>query len=185
MTMRDNPETRELSRLLWSLLLAGVVASAGVFVASRSSTAPSRLQTGAEGALYVQMQAPGVGVAVYRMPSGARLRDLFHAARIPLPRDMDGMESLVPGRAVAVEAEGGVSLSWMSGDQMVALGVSIPLNECGLQDLVAIPGIGESTAMKILKVRVERGRYDSFNELANLSGVGEKTLTALRQYGRL
>jgi len=185
MIMGNSRESRELSRLLWSLLLAGVVASGALFIASRSVTSPSRLSTGPEGALYVQMQAPGLGVAVYRMPSGARMRDLFHAARVPLPRGAEGMELLEPGQAVALEANGGVSLSWMPGDQMVALGVSIPLNECGLQDLVAIPGIGEATAVKIMKGRVERGRYESFNELANLSGVGEKTLTALRQYGRL
>jgi len=177
--------TGDVSRLLWGLGVAALVASAGVILATQAGNASTRDAPGHEGVLYVQLEAPGLATAIYRMPRDSRMRDLFHAARVPLPRSRDGMETLLPGQSLKVEDDGGLSSAWMAGDQMVALGVAIPINECGLQDLVAIPGVGEATALKVLKARMERGRYDSFSELADLTGIGEKTLTALREYGRL
>lgn len=177
--------TGDVSRLLWGLGMAAVMASAGVILATQTGTASTRDAPGPGGVLYVQFEAPGMATAIYKMPRDSRMRDLFHAARVPLPRSRDGMEALLPGQALKVEGDGGLSSAWMAGDQMVALGVPIPINECGLQDLVAIPGVGEATALKILKARMEHGRYDSFSEMADLTGIGEKTLMALREYGRL
>ena len=181
--MSRQRETRDLSRLLWSLVLAAVVAAGGIYAASWMVLSPA--QAGVDAVVYVQLEAPGAGTAIYRMPAGSRMRDLLRAARMPARRGDDGMAMLETGRSVALEDDGSLSTGWMAGDQMVALGVPIPLNECGLQDLVAIPGVGQATATRILKARLERGRWDSYTDLADASGIGAKTLAALRQYGRL
>lgn len=174
-----------VGRLLWSLALAAVLATGGLWAAQRLLPADSGARAGEAHAIYVQLEAPGAETAVYRMASGARVKDLFAAARVPVPRGADGLRELESGRAWRVEASGGYSEAWMSGDRLVALGVPMDLNECGLQDLVAVPGIGQATAMKILQARVARGRFDSLQEVGDLAGLGQKTLEALQQHTRL
>lgn len=58
----------------------------------------------------------------------------------------------------------------------------IPLNQAELQDLVTLPGVGETTANRILEWRELHGRFERLEDLTQVKGIGQKTLERLRPY---
>ncbi|MEB2345295.1 MAG: helix-hairpin-helix domain-containing protein [Deltaproteobacteria bacterium] len=74
----------------------------------------------------------------------------------------------VPGAGVAEERPGVVDL-----------------NSATLDQLVALPGVGEKTAQAILDARKERGGFESVEELLDVRGIGAANLEKLRPHLRL
>lgn len=58
----------------------------------------------------------------------------------------------------------------------------ININKATLEELMKLPGIGESKGKAIIEYRENIGRFASVNELANVSGIGDKTLEKLREF---
>lgn len=58
----------------------------------------------------------------------------------------------------------------------------IELNHADAAALCTLPGIGEGRAAAILEWREKNGGFASVEELAQVPGIGEKTLEALRPY---
>ena len=56
----------------------------------------------------------------------------------------------------------------------------LDLNRATVEQLVALPGIGEAKAAAILAVRAERGGFQSLDELENVRGIGPKLAAKLR-----
>lgn len=56
----------------------------------------------------------------------------------------------------------------------------IKLNQATIDDLVTLTGIGPSKAEAIIAYRDEVGMFKDVNDLLNVSGIGEKTLDAIR-----
>ena len=52
----------------------------------------------------------------------------------------------------------------------------ININTASVDDLMSLPGIGQSTAEKIVQYRKEKGLFSSIAQLTNVSGIGEKKL---------
>ena len=52
----------------------------------------------------------------------------------------------------------------------------ININTASVSDLMALPGIGQSTAEKIVQYRKENGPFTSVAQLTNVGGIGEKKL---------
>lgn len=174
--------SREVQTLLWALAATLVVIGVVTWWLGRQS--PSG-PAGTGSAIYVELDLGDGSSTVYRLPPGAVARDLFQAAGIQGPSRWDPSRPLENGRRYRVEGERGYSESWMSGDRLVALGIPIPLNACSREDLMAIPGIGEATAIRILERRESLGRFDSYRQVAEVPGVGPKTMDLLTRYTRL
>ena len=62
-------------------------------------------------------------------------------------------------------------------------GEVIDINSAPVEDLQRLPGIGEKRAQAIVAWREEHGPFQSVDELVQVSGIGEKLLAGLRDYG--
>jgi competence ComEA-like helix-hairpin-helix protein len=58
----------------------------------------------------------------------------------------------------------------------------LDINLATAEELCAINGIGESTALKIIVYRDSVGKIGSLDELVEIDGIGEKTVDMLREY---
>ena len=58
----------------------------------------------------------------------------------------------------------------------------VNVNIASIEELVLLPGIGESRAMAIVALRENRGGFDSVDELVDVKGIGDAMLAKLRPY---
>ena len=139
-------------------------------VARTVRTAP-RLVVDVAGAV----RRPGL----YRLATGARVDDAVAAAgggtaradiaAVNLAAPLaDGEQVVVPVRGAAGGASG------------AAGGTVVDLNSATAEQLDALPGIGPSTAAKIVAYRQQHGAFHSLAELDAVSGIGPSKLAELK-----
>src|SRR5271157_3577595 len=58
----------------------------------------------------------------------------------------------------------------------------VSLNTAGSEELQLVPGIGPSTADKILQMRKSYGAFKSVDDLLAIKGIGPKRLEKMRKY---
>lgn len=58
----------------------------------------------------------------------------------------------------------------------------VNLNTATLDELVALPGVGEKRAQAILDARKERGGFESVDDLLDVRGIGAANLEKLRPH---
>lgn len=58
----------------------------------------------------------------------------------------------------------------------------IDLNAATKEELMALPGIGEVFAQRILTYREKNGPFDSLDDLGNVPGIGQARLEELKDY---
>ena len=56
----------------------------------------------------------------------------------------------------------------------------VNINKAGLEELKTLPGIGESTALKILEYREKHGKFKSVEDLKKITGVGDSKLDTIK-----
>ena len=60
--------------------------------------------------------------------------------------------------------------------------LKVNINKASQADLQLLPGIGESTALKILEYREKNGKFDSIEEIKNVSGIGDAKYENIKDY---
>lgn len=58
----------------------------------------------------------------------------------------------------------------------------ININKAGQAELETIPGVGPSTALKIVTYREENGRFKSIEDIKNVSGIGDAKYEQMKEY---
>lgn len=58
----------------------------------------------------------------------------------------------------------------------------LDLNRASFKDLLRLPGIGPTLALRILDYREEHGQFNSIEELLNVKGIGPALLERLREH---
>lgn len=59
---------------------------------------------------------------------------------------------------------------------------SINLNTAGIDELISLPGIGQSTAEKIIEYRNKKGKFKNVKDIMNVKGIGEKKFEKIKGY---
>lgn len=148
-----------------------------------ATTAVPRSAPSAGDTIVVQIAGAVARPGVYRMPAASRVVDLIDAAGGPSPDAdpsqlrlaallADGDRIVVPRPGEAVDVGPSPSLGAPSGP--------VDLNRATVAELDALPGVGPATAAAILAHREQIGRFRSVDELADVRGIGEAKLEALR-----
>ena len=154
--------------------------------AQAAVTAPGAATTGPLLVVHVvgQVRRPGV----QRLPVGSRVADAVDAAGgASAGADLSAVNLarlLVDGEQVRVPKPGDVVAEAGRGaggsSSAAAPGGPLSLNAADATALDALPGIGPVLAQRIVDWRTENGRFTSVDELAEVSGIGEKLLARLR-----
>jgi competence protein ComEA len=121
---------------------------------------------------------------IYYFPNHTPLFSLLKIAGIeghePLDRNLLALP-LTAGQIVTLDAGHRLTLGQMDAVLRLALDLPIDLNRATLDDLMLIPGIGESTAAKIVQFREATGPFKKVADLRKIPGIKEKKL---EQWGR-
>ena len=121
---------------------------------------------------------------LYRLKQGSRIADAVARAggatrkaelglvnlAAPLA---DGQQVVVPRRGAAGTAGAAAAAGTPAGP--------VQLSTATLEQLDALPGVGPSTAQKILDYRTEHGAFSSVDELDAVPGIGPKRMEQLRE----
>lgn len=168
----------------------------GAVAAPAVERAPRAARAGAGGAgagagarALVHVAGAVARPGVYRLPAGARVRDAVRRAGGATARGdadainlaaqvQDGAQIVVPRRGAAAAAAG--SPGTAAPDAAPAAPVN--LNSATLEQLDTLDGIGPVTAQAIIAWRTEHGGFRTVDDLGQVSGIGPKTLEALRDH---
>ena len=99
---------------------------------------------------------------VYEMDLGSTLEDLLKSAK-PYP-DADLSSFSLQKRLHHLEL---VVVKKKEEKKLVSI------NSAGIEELATLPGIGKTTAQKIIDYRQEKGSFLSLEELMNVKGIGK------------
>ena len=58
----------------------------------------------------------------------------------------------------------------------------LDINQAKFEDLIKLPGIGESIANRIISYRDENGGFNSLEELTNVKGIAEKKIKQIEKF---
>ncbi len=79
----------------------------------------------------------------------------------------------LPAAQAAPEAEG-------AGGGAAAVDTTVSLNNAGVEELQTLKGIGPKTAASIVAWRDREGPFESVDQLMAVKGIGEMTLSRIR-----
>lgn len=97
--------------------------------------------------------------------------------QIYVPRIGDDMEKITQ-----ISEEAGEGIITQNVKQEDNKNIKVNINTASLEKLQTLPGVGQSTAQKILDYKKENGNFKTIEELKNVSGIGESKFNAIKDY---
>jgi competence protein ComEA len=126
---------------------------------------------------------------LYELPEGSRVHDAVDAAGgLLADADASSINLAAPledGELLAIPFVGGGEALTRSSDTGLATDVPanpdlININTATVEELDNLPGIGPTTAQKIIDYRTENGPFQQIEDLLNVSGIGPSTFEQLK-----
>lgn len=106
-----------------------------------------------------------------QLPSGSTFDDLLKKIKLTADADISCLsfgDVLYDGQIIVIPETKKVEL--------------ISINSADLEKLMTLPGIGRSTAEKIIAYREENGSFYSLEDLMNVKGIGKKKFEKIRGF---
>jgi len=180
--------SKEYTKLVLSIFVATVLAVGMTALVEHSSSA-SRDQTLTNppfvNPVFVEIRTVYRKPEVYKLPSKSSLEDVFTSAGIRIPPGIKFGRKMDSGEVVFIDGKGRIAFGMMSGPKLVTLGIRIPLQDAGPEDIEAVPGIGKVLSRRIVDYIVDSEDIEHIDDLLAVKGVGKKTLERLRKYTRI
>lgn len=141
--------------------------------------------------IYVYVCGAVVKEGVYEMKKGSRNADALEAAggysedaahgMVNLAKEVtDGERIYIP---TSEEADNGLYDKMMNPIDNISSGAGsgeIDINTASKEELMNLPGIGESKALDIISYREGHGGFSDTEELKNVSGIGDATYEKIK-----
>ena len=172
------------SNFFWYMLsvLSGIfISGLLILLLSHKSTKPiSILPAPTASPILVYLSGEVKNPGVYELPQKSRLQDLFDAANEDV-NNLPGLNLasiLYDGQHVDVKfneiTDKNLVLELPSSDK-------ININEAGLDQLMELPGIGNTKANEIIMYRETNGYFDRIEDILNVPGIGDATFEMIRE----
>lgn len=177
--MNANPDANR--RLMWGIVVGLALTTSILYmieVMGTNRNPPSQTVT----KIYCELELPNSTPKVYILREGATIRELLNIAGINGVNDSRMDIQLRTGDSVKILPDNKIMLGLMSGEKRLALGLPIPLNSAHLPDIIAIPNVGEATAIRIIKERIAKGRFSGYKELEEIEGITRTQIESIRKY---
>jgi len=87
-----------------------------------------------------------------------------------------------PGRSEATEKDAAPGADGGEAGAVLPKAGSVHLNSAGKNELMSLPGVGETIAERILRYRMDHGPFTSVRDLLGVKGIGEKKLRRLAPF---
>lgn len=126
---------------------------------------------------------------IYRLPAGARVYDALRAAGGARPGvstlSLNLAEPLRDGEQIVVggpapPASGGSAVSGGASGGASGTPAVVDLNTATLEQLETLPGVGPVLGQHILDWRDAHGRFNSVDQLQQVSGIGDVRFAQLK-----
>ena len=123
---------------------------------------------------------------IYAMPKGSRVQDVISAAGGFLAEadksNINLAERLEDGQRLDIPyGEGGSILIPTPGERLVPSGDElVNINTASSAELDTLPGIGPTTAQKIIDYRTQNGPFQAIKDIMNVSGIGPGTFERIK-----
>ncbi|MBI5945274.1 MAG: ComEA family DNA-binding protein [Chloroflexi bacterium] len=181
--------------VLLGVMAGFVLAGALVFVSRAPAGNPIVLQAApTEAPIAVHVIGAVARPGLYEFPSGARLQDAIDAAGGLLAEANADALNL----AALLEDGQQLSIPYQAGSQpVITSGLELPssvtptptndpnvelvnINTATVEELDTLPGIGPTTAQKIIDYRTENGPFVTLESIMNVSGIGISTFEDIK-----
>lgn len=161
-------------------------------------TASSTASAGSTGSAIIYVDIGGeVNVpGVYEVSEGTRLFQVIEkAGGLTEDADIDVInraEAVYDGQKILIasyeesekrsKSQTLAAPAEQSGISSAADEVKVNINTADSVTLQTIPGIGPSKAERIIEYRNTQGRFQSIDDIKNISGIGDKTFESIKKY---
>lgn len=143
-----------------------------------------------EKTIFVDVSGAVVSPGVYQLPCDARVFQALEAAggctkeaQISMLNQAqilsDGQKIYVYTKQEAIQSEN-LTMEGTGNKVGVSWDGKININQASKEDLMILPGVGETRAEAIISYREKNGLFTSIEELMNVEGIKEKTYEKLK-----
>lgn len=143
--------------------------------------------------IYVDVGGEVKDPSVVELPDGSRVTDAITAAGgLTEQADLtdinraafvsDGEKIYIPSQVSELEDDGLSAGEGGDGGTAKSSDARININTADSTQLQELTGVGPATAEKIIDYRKQNGRFQSIEDIKNVSGIGDKTYEKLKDH---